>query len=227
MGLLAVHMSCTIENFITDHWQSSDKTHITITNWWGFCHTSNHNIVHFHHQNSLHQDWFTHFISCILLSQDSFFTLDNSPQQALFFIYMLLHAILWFIITAQHDTKLPQNSACMRMLSPVSLKCHNVTKPWFFLIVLNFHHLFKGGVSSLLYNVGVDLCGKLKAIHARLNLFLPIKHPYSIDLTHLFCQIHFTFPNHLMLILITHRKGKLLRYSIKKTLCLRFCFSFV
>ena len=172
-------------------------------------------------QNSLHHDWF--ISSAASDSHDCFFTFDNSPQQALFWIYMLLRAILCFIITSQHDAKWPRKSVCMRMLSPVSLKWYNVTKTILFPIVLNFHHLFKGGVTSLLYNVVVALCGKLKAIHVSLNLLVCIKHPYSIELTHLCCQKHFKLspPSH-ALIVITSRKGKLLSHSIHQDIVCEF-----
>ena len=177
--------------------------------------------MHFHCQNSLHYDW---FISSAASDLHDWFTFNNSPQQALFWIYMLLHAILCFIITSQHDVKWPRNSVCMRMLSPVSLKWYNVTKTWLFPVALNFHHLFKGGVSSLLYNVVVALCGKLKAIHVSLNLLVCIKHPYSIELTHLCCQMHFKLsPPSDALIVITNSKGKLLRHSWSRHYVWVFC----
>ncbi len=139
MGPLSAPRSYrTIENFITDHWQSSYMACITITNWCGYCHTSNQNSMHFHCHNSLHHDWF--ISSAASDSHDCFFTFDNSPQHALFLISMLLHAILCFIITAQHDAKWPRNSVWMRMLSPVSLKWYNVTKTSLFPIVFNFLH---------------------------------------------------------------------------------------
>ena len=73
----------------------------------------------------------------------------HSPQHALFLIYMLLHAILCFIITAQHDAKWPWNSVWMRMLSPVSLRWYNVTKHHCFPLFSIFI-IFKGGVALLL-----------------------------------------------------------------------------
>ena len=136
---------------------------------------------------------------------------------------MLLHAILCFIITSQHDAKWPLNSVCMKMLSPVSLKWYNVTKTWLFPVVSNFHHLFKGGVSLLLYNVMVALSWKLKAIYVSLNLLVCIKHPYSIELTHLCCQMHFKLsPPSDALIVITNRKGKLLRHLIDQDIMWEF-----
>ena len=86
---------------------------------------------------------------------------------------------------------------------------------------------FKGGVSSLLYNFAVALCGKLKAIHVSLNLLVCIKHPYSIELTHLCCQMHFKLsPPSDALIVIINRKGKLLRHSIDQDIMCEF-FVFV
>ena len=142
----------------------------------GFCLTQNQNTLHFHCHNSLHHDWFISLAAPD--SRDCFFTFDNSPQQALFLISMLLHAILCFIITAQHDAKWPWNSVCMRMPSPTSLQWYNVTKTSLFPVVFIFHH-FQGGC-ILDVDVVVALCGKLKAFHVSLNLLVCIKHPYSI-----------------------------------------------
>ena len=46
--------------------------------------------------------------------------------------------------------------------------------------------------------VVVALCGKLKAIHVCLNLLVYTRHPYSIELTHLFAKCILNFPDHLM-----------------------------
>ena len=111
------------------------------------------------------------------------------------------------------------------MLSPVSLKWYNVTKTSLFPIVFNFHH-FEGGC-ILVVDVVVALCGKLKAFHVSLNLLVCIKHPYSIELTHLCCQMHFKLsPLSDALIVITNRKGKLLRHSIDQDIMCEF-FVFV
>ena len=179
------------------------------------------NILHFHCKNSLHDGWFISSAAPDSLMTVSLHVIIATTTTSTFFN---LHATPCNILF-NHNRK-----AWCKMASEFSLhenvpKLHNVAKARLFLIVFNFHHLFKGSVSLLYYNVVFALCWKLQAIYVSLNLIACIKHRYWIELTLLFCQLQFKFsqPSD-ALIVITKRKGKLLWHSIKKTLCVGFCF---